>query len=234
MPSQALAALDAVPGNTRLDRTPAQPLAAMREVVALVGLELGRSALRSANAMADRWHGIDHLFEEAAVVDMCRAEPDGERDAPGVGDQGALAACAAAIGRVGAGLLAPLLAGTEALSAQARLPSIAFARPKRSSRTRCSLVQTPAACQARRRPHLIPDPQPIACGSISHRMPLSSTKMMPLSAARCGPGRPPFGFGRAGGGSGAITIHNSSGTRGLAMPPKTARSYHRSRFCQAF
>jgi hypothetical protein len=36
MPSQALAALDAAPGNTRLDRTPAQRLLALRKVVTLV------------------------------------------------------------------------------------------------------------------------------------------------------------------------------------------------------
>src|SRR4051812_6218786 len=107
MSSQTLAALDAAPGNARLDRTPAQRRSAMREVVALVGMELGRSPLRSADAMADRRHGIDQRFEEAAVVDVGRAEPDGERNTPGVGDQMALRACSAAVSRVGAGLPAP-------------------------------------------------------------------------------------------------------------------------------
>jgi hypothetical protein len=233
MPTQAFRTVDAAPGNTWLDRTSAQRGAAMREVVALVGMELGWSLLRSADAMADRRHGIDQLFEEAAVVDICRAEPDGERDTLGVGNQVALGACSAAIGRVWAGFLAPLLAGTEALSRQARLQSMAPALPKRSSRTQCSLFQTPAACQSRsRRQQVIPDPQPISWGSISHGMPLFSTKMMPLSAARCGiGGRPPFGFGRSGGSKGSIRVHNSSGTRGLAMPPRTAPSYRRSRFC---
>ena len=233
MPSQAFRTVDAAPRNTRLDGTPAQRSAAMLEVVALVGMELGRSPRRSADAVADRRHGIDQLFEEAAVVDVCRGQPESERDALGIGDEVALGACSAAIGRVGAGLLAPLLAGTEALSTQARLQSMAPARPKRSSRTRCSLVQTPAACQSRsRRQQVIPEPQPISWGSISQGMPLFSTKMMPLSAARFGiGGRPPFGLGRSGGNSGSISIHNSSGTRGLAMPARTAPSYRRSRFC---
>ena len=233
MPAQACRTVDAAPGNTRLDRTPAQRPAALREVVALVGMELGRSPLRSADAMTDRRHGINHRFKQLAVVAVSRADPDGEWDALGIGDEVALGACAAAIGRVGAGLLAPLLAGTAALSTQARLQSMALARPKRSSKTRWSLCQTPAACQSRsRRQQVIPDPQPISCGSISHGMPLFSTKMMPLSAARCGSsGRPPFGFGRSGGNSGSISIHNSSGTRGLAMPARTAPSYRRSRFC---
>jgi hypothetical protein len=125
------------------------------------------------------------------------------------------------------------LAGTEALSIQARLQSMAPARPKRSNRTRCSLSQTPAACQSRsRRQHVIPDPQPISCGNISQGMPLFSTNRMPVSAARCGNGgRPPFGLGRSGGSTGSMTAHNSSGIRGLAMPARTAPSYHRSRFC---
>jgi hypothetical protein len=205
----------------------------MREIVALVGMELGRSPLRSADAMADRRHGIDQFFEEAAVVDIGRAEPDGERDAPGVGDQVALGPGPAAIGRVGAGLFAPLLAGTEALSTQARLQSMAPARPKRSSRTPCSLVQTPAACQSRsRRQQVIPDPHPISRGSISQGRPLFSTKMMPLSTARRGiGGRPPFGRGRSAGSSGSIRAHNSSDTRGLAIHPETAHTHRRSSFC---
>jgi hypothetical protein len=125
------------------------------------------------------------------------------------------------------------LAGTLALSTQARLQSIAPARPRRSSRTRCSFFQTPAACQSRsRRQHVMPDPQPLSCGSISQGTPLVSTNRMPVSAARCGiGGRPPFGVGRSGGNSGSIRVHNSSGTRGLAMPTRTAPPYPRSQFC---
>lgn len=232
IPSQAFRTVDAAPGNTRLDGTPAQRPSALREVVALVGMELGRSPARPSPTLADWRHGIDQFFEEAAVVDVCRAEADGERDALGVGNQVTLGPGAPAIGGIGAGLLAPLLAGTLALSTQARLQSIAPARPRRSSRTRWSLSQTPAACQSRnRRQHVIPEPQPISCGSISQGMPLLSTNRMPVSAARCGiGGRPPFGFGRSGGSSGSIRVHNSLGTRGWAMPPRTARLYHRSRF----
>jgi hypothetical protein len=233
MPSQALAVFDATPGNTRLDGAPTQRLSALWEIVTLVGMQLGRSPAGPPPTLVNWRHGVDQLVEEPAVVDICRAEPDSEWDAPSVGDQVALGAGAAAIGRVGAGFLAPLLAGTEALSTQARLQSMAPARPKRSSRTRCSLSQTPAACQSRsRRQHVIPDPQPISCGSISQGMPLFSTNRMPVNAARCGNGgRPPCGLGRSGGSTGSITAHNSSDTRGLAIPARTAPSYRRSRFC---
>jgi hypothetical protein len=70
-------------------------------------MELGRSPLRSADAMADRRHGIDQFFEEAAVVDVCRGEPDGERDALSISNERALGAGSAAIGRVGALELPP-------------------------------------------------------------------------------------------------------------------------------
>jgi hypothetical protein len=232
MPSQALGAVDPAPGDPRLDRASAQRPSAMREIVAFIGMQLGRSPARPSPTLADGRHGIDHLLEEAAVVDVCRGKAQAKRDALGIGDQVALGACSTAVGRVGARLFAPLLAGTLALSTQARLQSMAPARPKRSSRTRCSFFQTPAACQSRsRRQHVMPDPQPISCGSISQGRPLFSTNRMPLSAARCGiGGRPPFGFGRSGGNSGSITAHISSDTRGLAMPPRTAHSSRRSRF----
>jgi hypothetical protein len=107
MASQPLGAVDAAPGNTRLDAASAQRPSAMRKVIALVGMELGRSPLRSADAMADRRHGIDQFFEEAAVVDVCRGEPDGERDALSISNERALGAGSAAIGRIGALELPP-------------------------------------------------------------------------------------------------------------------------------
>ena len=233
MPSQTLRAFDAAPGDPRLDGALAQRPAALREIIALVGMQLGRSPAGPSPTLAYRRHGINQDFKEAAVVDVCRGEPDGKRDALCIGDEVSLRSGSAAIGRIGAGLLAPLLAGTDALSTQARLQSMAPARPSRSSRTRCSLSHTPAACQSRsRRQQVIPDPQPISCGSISHGKPLFRTNRMPLSAARCGTGgRPPFGFARSGGSSGSIRLHNSSGRRGLAMSPTTARPHRRSRFC---
>ena len=233
MASQPLGAVDAAPGNPRLDAAPARRSSTVREVVTLISMRLRRSPLRPADARADRRHGIDQFVEEPAIVDVCCGEPDGERDALGVSNEMAFGAGSTAIGRIGTGFFAPLLAGTDALSTQARLPSMAPARPRRSSRTRGSLSRTPAVCHSRsRRQHVMPDPHPLSWGSLSQGIPLFSTNTMPLSAARCGRGaRPPFGFGRSGGGSGSITVHNSSGTRGLAMPPRTAHSHRRSRFC---
>ena len=233
IPSQALAALDTTPGNPIADPSFGQGITAARLVIGFVGMEFVRTLTGPAPTLMDRRYSIDQLLEEAAVVNVCRGDPQGEWDAVGVGDDVALGPGAAAVGRIGAGFLAPLFAGTDALSTQARLQSIACAQPKRSSRTRCNLFQMPAACQSRsRRQQVIPDPQPISRGSISQGMPLFSTNRMPVSAARCGSGgRPPFGPGRSAGSSGSRTAHNSSGTRGLAIYPRTAPSYRRSTFC---
>jgi hypothetical protein len=95
MPSQTLATLDAAPGDPRLDGAPAARSSALREIVALIGVQLGRSPAGPSPALAHRRHSIDQLFEEAAVVDIGRGESDGERDTPGVGDEVALAACPA-------------------------------------------------------------------------------------------------------------------------------------------
>jgi hypothetical protein len=220
VPSQTLGAVDPSSCDPRLDAAPAQRSSAMREIIAFIGMELGRSPLRSPHAVAYRRHGIDHHLEELAVVAVGRAEPDGEWDALAVHNKVALAPRLAPVCWVRAGALSPLLAGTLALSRAARLQSMALAQPSRSSRTRCRPSHTPARCQSRsRRQQVMPQPQPISCGSISQGMPLRSTNRMPLRAARWAiRGRPPFGFGGSDGMSGAITAHRSSDTRGAAIP----------------
>jgi hypothetical protein len=58
----------------------------------------------------------------------------------------------------------------------------------------------PASCQARNRQQVMPEPQPSSCGSISHGMPLRSTKRIPMKQARSGKrGRPPLGLRDEGG-----------------------------------
>jgi hypothetical protein len=109
MPSQALGAVDAAPGDARLDGAPAQRASALREVIALVGMQLSRSPAGPSPALADRRHGVDQHFKEAAVVNVCRGELDGERDALGIGDAVAFRPGAAAVGRVGASFRAPLI-----------------------------------------------------------------------------------------------------------------------------
>jgi hypothetical protein len=86
-----------------------------------------------------------------------------------------------------------------------------------------SRCQTSALFQSRsRRQQVIPDPQPISRGRYSQGMPVFSTKMIPVSAARSGTrGRPPFGFGGSRGISGSTSAHSSSLTSCLAMPARS-------------
>ena len=135
----------------------------------------------------------------------------------------ALRARFAAIRGVRADGLAPLLAGMLAESRRGPAPVDRSASPRRSSSTWCSRSHTPASCQSRsRRQQVMPEPQPISWGSISQGMPVFSTKMMPVRAARSGTrGRPPLGLGGSGGSSGATRAHNSSLTSGLPCPRST-------------
>jgi hypothetical protein len=67
---------------------------------------------------------------------------------------------------------------------------------------------------------VIPEPQPISCGSMFHGIPLRRTNRMPVSTARSGIGfRPAYRrwrdrrFGRRG----SMRFHSSSSTNGLVM-----------------
>lgn len=225
--------LDTAPGNTGSDAASVQGASAPGEIISLVRMKLGRAATWPAGTLADGLDGIDRGFQHPAVVDVGGGQGHGERNTVGVDDDVALGARLAPVRRVRACADAPLFAGTLALSSAARLQSIALALPKRSSRTWCSFSQTPAACQSRsRRQQVMPEPQPISRGSISHGMPLFRTNRMPVRAARSSTGgRPPFGRGGRDGKSGATTAQSSSLTRGFAMPIRLARLAPNPRFC---
>ena len=222
--SEAGAALDATACDARGDATGAALPAAATVVVGLIGVEFARP-LPWAAAMADPdpRHGIQGGRQHHAIVPVGPAERQAKRRAAGVRDEVALRAWLAAIRRVRARLGAPLFAGTVALSSAARRQSICPAACNRSSSRRCKAAQTPAACQSRsRRQQLIPQPQPISAGSLSHGMPLTSTNTIPVNAARSASrGRPPLGLGRSGGNSGSIAAQRSSETKGFAMPTET-------------
>src|SRR5215213_973212 len=171
VPAEAVARLDAAPGETRDDPAPAAVVPAAEVVVALVAVQLAGPAARPSRLAAYRRHRVEH--------------------------------------------------GAEQESTEARDQSIRSAPRIRASSSACTRVQTPAACQSRsRRQQVMPQPQPISRGSISHGIPDFSTNRMPVSAGRFSTaGRPPFGPGRGGGGSnGPTTAQRSSGSSACAMP----------------
>src|ERR671926_47259 len=224
MSPQPCAALHALARDAHLDTALAQGEPTARDVVCLVRMHLVRALAGPAPRPLDGRDAVDQRREDAASGAVGRGEEDGEREAPPVDHKMALAARFAAIRRIRPGFLAPLLAGAKALSTLARLQSMVSASPKRSNSAWCRRVHTPARCHARRRRQQVtPLPQPISWGNISQGIPLLSTKMMPVKAARSGTrGRPPVGLGGSGGKSGAIVSHSVSLTNGLLIRPGQA------------
>ena len=217
--TQAGAALYSLARDADLDPAFAQGEPTARAVICLVRVDFVWALARPAPRPLDRPEAVDQRLEDAGIGAVGRGEQHRERDTLPVDDNVALAARFAAIRRIRPGFLAPLLAGAKALSTLARLQSMVSASPKRSNSAWCRRVHTPARCHScRRRQQVTPLPQPISWGNISQGMPLLSTKMMPVKAARSGTrGRPPFGLGGSDGSSGAMISHRASLTTGLLI-----------------
>jgi hypothetical protein len=220
VPSQTFTGVHSSPGNARLNASFTQCPACLAEVVSLVPVKLLRSAMGSAYAPADGRDGIDELLEDGDLVDIRRRELCCEDDALPLAEEVALAARTRSVRRIGPGFGAPPLARMIEASITARDQSRRSAPWSFSRMSRWSSSQTPAACQSRSLlQQVMPEPQPISCGSHSHWMPVLSTNRMPARQARSGiGGRPPFGRGRCRGRRGAIRLQSSSDTSGAAMP----------------
>ena len=230
VPSQPLARVDPAPSDARLYAPLPQGLAAAREIVALLGVQLLRTLARpapTAMGLLDRLDGVHGLLQDRRVVDVGGREDYRERDAPSVRNNMALRSRFAFIRRIRPGLFAPLLAGTLAESNEALSQSMRSASPRRFNSTRWSSSHTPASCQSRkRRQHVDPDPQPISWGSISQGMPLFRTKTMPVRAARSSTrGLPPLGLGGSGSNSGSTISHSSSDTSSLLIPTSVTSTH---------
>jgi hypothetical protein len=140
---------------------------------------------RPTTRTLDGLYGVQEFLKDHRVVHVCRGEHHREQDTVSVRNKATLRARFSLIRRIGSGFVASLLVGMLAESSEARSQSIRSASPSRSKRTLCRHSHTPASCHSRRRRQQVtPDPQPISWGSISQEMPLLSTKMMPLRAAR--------------------------------------------------
>jgi hypothetical protein len=229
MPTQPLTTVDAAPCNSRCYPSLSQRFPALSVVVAFISVQLHRSLASAASSSPKtsfflRWlDSIHNLHKHIAVVDISAGTHYCERDPLSVDHNMALRSLFPTIRRRRPGSLAPFLAGTLDESTEARVQSIFPASPSLSRSSWCRFSHTPASCQSRRRrQHVIPLPQPISGGNISHGSPALSTKMMPVSAALLGTrGRPPFGLDGSAGRSGSITCHSSLLTIGFAIPDST-------------
>lgn len=230
MAAEFFAAVDAAPCDAGNDAASLASLATGSEVIGFVGMQLGRPKARPAAPALDGRNGIEGAFQPGAVVAVGWADQADQRSAPAVDHNMALRPRFAAIRRIRAAFRPPFFAGTEEVSSAARLQSICSAWPRRSRSTRCRRSHTPISCQSRnRRQHVMPEPQPISCGSISQGMPERSTNNMPLNAARLPiGGRPPLGLGFSAGNNGSTIAHNSSGKSCLFMLQHLGSQYQ---FC---
>ena len=220
MLAKLLTALNPAPGYARDDPSLSQRLPVGFRVVSFISMHLPGALARSAPFSFDWGNGRCHCLQHLGVVNVGSRASYRERYSLSTDHKVALRAWFALIRRIWPDCLAPFFALMLAESKQARSQSISPASFSLLSNVWCSFSQTPACCQSRRRrQQVMPLPQPISWGSISHCKPVRSTNKIPVSAARLQiRGRPPFGLGGSGGKSGSITSHNLSVSSGFAMP----------------
>jgi hypothetical protein len=224
---QLLATLDASPRNPRGDASLAKGLPVSLRIIPFVRMHFDRTlAWTTSSPVQGRdsiYHIIYHLLQHRGVRNVRSCTPHRQWYTSSTDHKMALRAWFALIRRVWACSLLPFftpLAGTVAESTEALDQPISPASLSLSSSSLCSFFHTPACCQSlRRRQQVMPLPQPISWGNISHCKPDLSTNTMPVSAARSAiRGRPPLGLGGSGGKSGSITFHNSSDISIFAIP----------------
>ena len=135
------------------------------------------------------------------VVTIGSGELNRKRNPAPVANQMAFTAQLGPVGRIRSRLGPPKTARTELPSTTALDQSIRPWRASQSSRTKWIRSQTPSCCQSRSlRQHVMPEPHPNSCGSISQGIPLRRTNRIPVRQARSGKrGLPPYGLGGAGG-----------------------------------
>ncbi len=134
--TELFAALDTTTSDARHDPAGSAFVPTGSGIVGLVGVQLVRAASRSAAAAVPQGRdGIEGGRHHDAVVPIGPAQAEAQRGAARVGDEVALRAWLAPVRRVRAGGRPPFLAGTDALSRQARLQSICPAACRRSSNT---------------------------------------------------------------------------------------------------
>jgi len=178
-----------------------------------------------ASASRDSRNRIDQRNQLSDIVTVRPGQSGGQRDAVGVADHVMFAPQFPSIRWIRPRLRPPKTARTDELSTTARDQSIESASESLARSTLWISCHTPFLCQSRRyRQHVIPEPQPISWGSISHGIPLRSTNRIPVNTFRRSKGLLP-GYRRrrrlGGGRIGSISSHSSSETssRLMCRPP---------------
>lgn len=208
-------------GQLRLNAPPVEFVAVRLRVVRPVSLDQLWFSDGAAGTSAQRRHRIDQREQLGDVVAVGGGQRRDERNSLRVGENVMFRPGLAAIGRVRSSFFPPRSARSDVLSTTARARSRSPRWRNSVSSTVCNRFQTPARChRTSRRQHVLPDPQPISCGSMFQGIPLRSTNRIPVRTARSGIGlRPAYRRrrDRRFGSSGSIRFHNSSSSKDLVM-----------------
>lgn len=210
------------------DAAPAQRVTMRLGIVTTIALYPVGSEAWVTHAPGHRRNRLDQHQQLGHVVAMRPGQNRGERKTVRVRDDVVLRPVLATIRGIGARLIPPKTARTEAESTTARDQSIRLAACNRASSVRWILSQTPTFCQSRSlRQHVIPVPHPICGGTSSQGMPVFNTNRIPVNTERSSNRlRPGYRNRRRFlGNNGSINSHNASSNTDLAMkvPPSHDR-----------
>jgi len=188
----------------RVDASVTQTLPDRLRVITTVAQYAIRTMPWASPLSLQSWDGINQCEGLLRVIAIGPRELNGQRNSASIANQMALAAQLGPVGGIRSRLPPPKTARIELPSTTVRDQSISPQRASQSSKEKWISCQMPASCQSRnRRQQVMPEPQPSSCGSISHGMPLRSTKRIPVKQARSGKrGLPPLGLRGEGGSSG--------------------------------
>lgn len=183
-------------GEQRRDVAGAQTPPDRLRVIPAVAQHAIRTTAWSSVLSLQESYSINECECLLRVVAIRTGELDGERNTAAVANQMTLTPQLGPVGGIWSGLCPPKTARTELPSTTALDQSIRPQRASQSSRTKWIRSQIPSSCQSRSlRQHVMPEPNPNSCGSISQGIPLRSTNRIPVRQGRSGKrGLPPLGL----------------------------------------
>jgi hypothetical protein len=142
MASKAVFGLDPFTSNPGPDATVPTGTATPGIVVPFVSVQFVRTEPRPTSRARNGRNAIEQIVENFGVVNVCRRQQKGQRNALSIDEKMVFRARFAFVRRVRPGFFAPFFAATVAESTAARLQSISPARPNFSSNRRCKRCQT--------------------------------------------------------------------------------------------
>ena len=225
-------------GENGCDMSVAKNLAVRLRIIRPISLHRVGLLPGAPSTSGDGRNPVNQRKKLSHIMSVCSRQSGGQRDAVAISDHVMFAPQFPSIRWIRPRLRPPKTARTDALSTIARDQSIESASRSFVSNNLWIFFHTPFFCQSRRyRQHVIPEPQPISCGSISHGMPLWSTNRIPVSTFLRSKGFLP-GYRRrrrlGGGRIGSISSHNSSETSSRLMcRPPIKRCLHGISSCLA-